>query len=99
LSNFIETSVDRVQGDDYCVVYTMEKKFIDSIKQYAKDYPQEVVIRKEQTGFGAYIEVELPYRWFKFPKPPRKVLFTPEQLEAKRQIMANARAKRGNPDG
>ena len=34
----IETSVERVVGDDYCLVYTGERKFINQLNELAKNY-------------------------------------------------------------
>ena len=36
----IETSIERVQGDDYCLVYTGERKFINQLNELAQSYPE-----------------------------------------------------------
>lgn len=38
----IETSIDRVQGDNYCIVFTGEKKFINQLKEFSKLYLNDV---------------------------------------------------------
>lgn len=84
----IETSVERVVGDDYCLVYTGERKFINQLNELAKNYP-EVDIRCVNED-GSMI-VRVPYNWFRFVKPPTKRNYTEEQRQAMSERMKKAR--------
>ena len=65
-----ETAINRLQGDDYCFVFTAERKFINRLKELAQEYPNEVTIQyvNEDGSIGA----KVPFNWFKFVKPPAK---------------------------
>ena len=87
----IETSIDRVQGDNYCIVFTGEKKFINQLKEFSKLYPNDVKIQYENNDGS--IEVKVPYNWFRFIKPPTKRNYTEEQRKAMSERMKRARGE------
>lgn len=87
----IETSVERVVGDDYCLVYTGERKFIKQLNELAKSYP-EVDIRCVNED-GSMV-ARVPFSWFRFVKPPSKRNFTDEQRQAMSERMKKAREKK-----
>lgn len=89
----IETSIDRVQGDNYCIVFTGEKKFINQLKEFSKLYPNDVKIQYENNDGS--IEVKVPYNWFRFIKPPTKRNYTEEQRKAMSERMKMARENKG----
>lgn len=89
----IETSIDRVQGDNYCIVFTGEKKFINQLKEFSKLYPNDVKIQYENNDGS--IEVKVPYNWFRFIKPPTKRSYTEEQRKAMSERMKRARKNKG----
>ncbi len=89
----IETSIDRVQGDNYCIVFTGEKKFINQLKEFSKLYPNDVKIQYENNDGS--IEVKVPYNWFRFIKPPTKRNYTEEQRKAMSERMKRARENKG----
>lgn len=89
----IETSIDRVQGDNYCIVFTGEKKFINQLKEFSKLYPNDVKIQYENNDDS--IEVKVPYNWFRFIKPPTKRNYTEEQRKAMSERMKRARENKG----
>ena len=89
----IETSIDRVQGDNYCIVFTGEKKFINQLKEFSKLYPNDVKIQYENNDGS--IEVKVPYNWFRFIKPPTKRNYTEEQRKAMSERMKRARQNKG----
>nr|DAI11321.1 MAG TPA: hypothetical protein [Caudoviricetes sp.] len=89
----IETSIDRVQGDNYCIVFTGEKKFINQLKEFSKLYPNDVKIQYENNDGS--IEVKVPYNWFRFIKPPTKRSYTEEQRKAMSERMKRARENKG----
>lgn len=87
----IETSVERVVGYDYCLVYTGERKFIKQLNELAKSYP-EVDIRCVNED-GSMV-VRVPFSWFRFVKPPSKRNFSKEQRQAMSERMKKARDKK-----
>lgn len=88
----VETSIERIQGTDYCTVFTAEKKFINSLNRLNKQYPDEVQILtiNEDGSMVAHV----PYSWFKFIKPPAKREYTDEQKQAMAERMMRARESR-----
>ena len=84
----VETSIERVRGDDYCCVYTGERKFINQLNELAKSYP-EVDIR--HINADGSIVAHVPYSWFRFVKPPAKRQYTEEQRKAMGERMEKAR--------
>ena len=89
----IEISIDRVQGDNFCIVFTGEKKFINQLKEFSKLYPNDVKIQYENNDGS--IEVKVPYNWFRFIKPPTKRNYTEEQRKAMSKRMKRARESKG----
>ncbi len=89
----IETSIDRVQGDNFCIVFTGEKKFINQLKEFSKLYPNDVKIQYENNDGS--IEVKVPYNWFRFIKPPTKRNYTEDQRKAMSERMKKARENKG----
>lgn len=90
----VETAIERVQGTDYCTVFTAEKKFINSLNRLKDQYPDEVeILTINEDGS---IVAHVPYSWFKFIKPPTKREYTNEQKQAMAERMAKAREARGN---
>ena len=87
-----ETAIGRLQGDDFCSVYTEEKKFVSQLKELANEYPTEVQIKciNPDGSIVAYV----PYDWFRFIKPPAKRNYTEEQRKAMSERMKKAREKK-----
>lgn len=84
-----ETAINRLQGDDYCFVFTAERKFINRLKELSEEYPNEVEIQyiNEDGSIGA----KVPSNWFRFVKPPTKRNYTEEQRQAMSERMKKAR--------
>lgn len=88
MADLRETSIERVQGDSYCTVYTGEKKFVNKLKKMAEEYPEDVnIISEDCLGIVAHV----PYDWFKFISPKRKHNLTDEQRQAASERMRRAR--------
>lgn len=84
----IETTIERIQGDDYCLVYTGERKFVNQLLEFQQEYPNEIQLKDYGDGFvSAYV----PYEWFRFVKPKTKRNYTNEQREAMSERMKKAR--------
>lgn len=92
-----ETAIDRVTGDDFCSVYTDEKKYIRQLKKFAEDYPKDVEIIKE--NFDGSVLAHVPYEWFRFIKPPTKRNLTEEQRRNVAERMKKARAQKAENNG
>lgn len=88
----IETSIERIQGDDYCCVYTGERKFINQLKELAKNYSEVNIININKDGS---ILAHVPYEWFRFIKPKATRNYTSEQREAMKERMRKARENKG----
>lgn len=84
----IETSIERVQGDDYCLVYTGERKFINQLNELAQSYPEVDIRHINEDGS---MVVRVPSNWFRFVKPPTKRNYTEEQRKAMSERMKKAR--------
>ena len=89
----IETSIERISGDTYCLVYTGERKFINQLNELAKNYP-EVDIR--HINDDGSILAHVPSNWFRFVKPPTKRSYTDEQRQAMSERMKKARETKIN---
>lgn len=89
----IETSIERIQGDKYCCVYTGERKFINQLKELAENYQEVCIVHVNDDGS---ILAHVPYDWFRFVKPPTKRNYTEEQRKAMGERMKRARE---NKDG
>lgn len=86
----IETSIERVQGDSYCLVYTGERKFINQLNELAQNY-SEVDIR--HINKDGSILAHVPSNWFRFVKPPTKRNLTEEQKNIMAQRMKQNRKR------
>lgn len=87
-----ETSIERIQGEDYCSVYTGERKFISQLLQFQQDYPNEIELKDYGDG---HIGAKVPSNWFRFIKPPTKRNMTEEQRQAASERMKKAREQKG----
>lgn len=84
-----ETAINRLQGDDYCFVFTAERKFINRLKELSEEYPNEVEI--QYINKDGSIGAKVPSNWFRFVKPPTKRNYTEEQRQAMSERMKKAR--------
>ena len=87
----IETCIERIQGEEYCCVYTGERKFINQLKELAQDYEEVNIIYINDDGS---ILAHVPSNWFRFIKPPTKRNYTEEQRKAMGERMKKAREKK-----
>lgn len=89
--NFKETSIDYLTCDNHAVFYSGETKWINKMRRFAEEYPDEVRIQQDsEWGLIAHI----PRSWMKVA-PPRKVNMTDER----RQQLANRMAAMRNNNG
>ena len=87
----VETSIERVQGDIYCCVYTAERKFLNKLSELKEKYPEEVqyIAINEDGSVVAHV----PFNWLRFVGPPKTINLTEEQrktrAERMRQLVKN----------
>lgn len=77
-----ETSIERIVGDDYCCVYTAEQKFINKLYKLQQDHPEVEIKAVNEDGS---ILAHVPFNWFRFVSPPKKMNFSEEHLEKLRE--------------
>lgn len=83
-----ETAIERIQGDNYCCVYTGERKFINQLNELSEQYSEVKILHINSDGS---IVAHVPYNWFRFIKPPTKRNYTEEQRKAMSNRMKKAR--------
>ena len=84
-----ETDIEYIVGEPTLTVYTAEHKHIRRIKQYASDYPNDVIIVHENNDGS--IVAKMPATWLRMPKPPKKMNLTDEQRRAAAERLAVGR--------
>ena len=71
-----------------CEIYSCTPSDIALIKKYAKEYPNDIIIIRED---DISIDAKAPREWFKM-KPPTHRKMTEEQKQALRERLAAQRA-------
>ena len=70
LKDIKETAVNYIVGEKIATFYTAEKIYIDYIKEWVKEYPNDIKIEYKNKD-GSLI-CQIPKSWVKI-KPPRKM--------------------------
>lgn len=91
MNDIRETSIDHVSGEDYAILFTSERKWINYVYKLKESHPDEVDIRHVNDD-GSLI-VHIPASWMKI-KPKKKVVLTDEQIEASKARLERGRQKR-----
>lgn len=91
-----ETSIDRIQGETSCSVFTSELKFINQIKKWAQKHPDKVSIIAENNDGS--ILAHVPNEWFNFVGPKKQYNLSQEQREARAARMRELATNR-NKEG
>lgn len=87
-----ETTTDHVEGEDFILYYTSEKKYLNKLRRQIESHPDDVVVKVDD---GHTLGVKLPLSWFKAPTPPAKrAPMSEEQRELARERMKNLLASR-----
>ena len=76
-----ETSIERIQGESFCTVFTTELKFVNQLKKWAQKQPEKVSIVVENSDGS--ILAHVPNEWFNFVGPKKKYNLSQEQREAR----------------
>lgn len=90
-----ETTTNYIVGEQTFTFYSSESKWVNKIKKYAEQYPDEVkIIRLHCDNDGVWsVIAEIPKKWFNV-KPPIKRNLTDEQKEALAIRLQQAREKK-----
>lgn len=91
-----ETSIERIQGETFCTVFTSELKFINQIKKWAQKQPEKVSIVVENSDGS--ILAHVPNEWFNFVGPKKQYNLSQEQREARAVRMRELAANRNKED-
>ena len=94
MEDFRETCVTRIQGDNHIGIYTSERKYINQIMKLKEEYSDDVVINKINPDGS--ICADMPYDWFRMPRPKFHRNFTDAQRKAMSQRMSNYAKNRNN---
>lgn len=94
-----ETSIDRLQGESFCTVYSNERKYVNKLLELKKEHGDLVNIQCFYDNENDYsIQAQVPAHWFKFVGPKRKGREMTEEEKAKsaeRLAKAREAKKRG----
>lgn len=89
-----ETAIEYLACDSTARFYSGETKWINKMRKYAEEYPEDVIITKDnEWGLMALI----PKSWLKV-SPPRKVALSEEQRRSRAETLMAARRKNGEQD-
>lgn len=73
-----------------------QKRYVNKLKRYAKDYPDDVKIIAENSDGSVFAHV--PVSWFKFSPPRQGREMTNEEKSAAAERLRNARSNRKNKE-
>jgi len=82
ISDFRETGISHIQGDEHITMSSSERVWITKIMRMAKKFPDKVKIRAENADGSVF--VELPYKWLKVS--PTKVVSEESKLATKERF-------------
>ena len=91
-----ETSIERIQGESFCTVFTAELKFVNQLKKWAQKQPEKVSIVVENSDGS--ILAHVPNEWFNFVGPKKQYNLSQEQREARAARMRELTANRNKED-
>lgn len=91
-----ETSIERIQGESFCTVFTAELKFVNQLKKWAQKQPNKVSIVVENDDGS--ILAHVPNEWFNFVGPKKQYNLSQEQREARAARMRELAANRNKEE-
>lgn len=91
-----ETSIERIQGESFCTVFTAELKFVNQLKKWAQKQPEKVSIVVENDDGS--ILAHVPNEWFNFVGPKKQYNLSQEQREARAARMRELAANRNKEE-
>lgn len=88
-----ETVFECTNEKIYATISSNEQKWINKVRSYAEQKPEDVQIICAPENNQGYILAHVPKTWMKL-SPPRAVNYTDEQRAALAERMIKARAQR-----
>lgn len=95
MADFKETAFEYIAGEKFGGFSSSESKWINKIKEYAKEFPDDVKIIYENSDGSIFAHI--PTSWFKI-KPKSKRQITDEQREELRERIKKMHEARKNSD-
>jgi len=92
MDNCIDNVFEWYTGEKVAGVTFSQRKWINKVKKYAEDYPDDVVIEAENDDGSIFAKI--PVSWFKMSPPKKGREFTEEEKAAAAERLALAREKR-----
>lgn len=92
MDNCIDNVFEWYTGEKVAGVTFSQRKWINKVKKYAEDYPDDVVIEAENDDGSIFAKI--PVSWFKMSPPKKGREFTEEEKAAIAERFALAREKR-----
>ena len=75
-------------------VFVTRKKWVNRVKKYAEDYPDEVKIKHENAD-GSVV-AHIPVSYFKITRPPERELTEEQKAAAAERLESYRKAKENN---
>lgn len=88
-----ENAIEFLRGQKRTTVTLTEPRYVNRIRKLAEQYPDEVEIVADGPSNGGYLYAHIPTAWVRI-QPPKKMNFTEEQLEERREAMRSLSGKR-----
>ena len=92
MDSLIDNTYEWFTGDNVAIVTFSQKKWINKMRKYAEEYPEEVQIVVENED-GSIVG-RVPVTWFKMSPPRKGREFTEEEKAATAERLALARKKK-----
>jgi len=90
-----ETSIDYIHTEKTISIFSSDSFTINKLKKLAEDYPEDVKVVFDYTDNDPTVErdnntyqITVPAKWFRLPKPPRKMNISEEQLQLMKERMS-----------
>ena len=90
-SDLRETNINHLYREDFCQIESNEDYWVRKIKELEKEYPDEIIIKKEGKD---YICAIFPYRAMKLFNLRKRREMSEEEKEMRGKILTESREKR-----
>lgn len=84
MERYTETVVEFFDKQDHLTVSTGKKKYINKVKKWAKEFPDDVKYIENPDGS---VCATMPIEWFRFPNPKKTRTMTEEEKIAASERM------------
>lgn len=93
----METCIDFIHGEDTIIWSTNHFATIRKMEELIEKYPNDVQIIRDyrnEEGEAKQLEIRVPAKWMRMPRPPKKREFTEEQRQAASERFRKYHAER-----